>query len=721
MIAPTTTQERDRAERSDGFTYPAEERRAVLTDAECAAMGSLLHRQGASWRAARHQVLVPLFRPIHAALAFAGCRSISVSCSVRWQVLTDMEQRGTPFWVWSEDEWRETIGRTEALGRTYMTAVAYLLGDLDGLHALAVVDRATALAERVFGSAPVTATLGRVHVVVDGWGYDCKPTSIGYLNRVVCQALVVARSPHLEAVTRAHLDALLAINRGNGRTSVALLSRVLATLGILPVGIGRMRAADSRTADHGAEGMSAEWYGWCQRWRAQSSRRSTPTIYWHLLKTGRWLAAQFPAVTTPAQWTQEVAVACVAAVNGMKTGDWSLAWAAHNGERVGKPLRPNAKASQLSALRTFFRDCHEWGWVPVRFNPDRCLRTPQAVRNLIGPDPRVIDRPIWVKLVAAALALSADDLPTNYRYPLTMVQALAALWVCAGLRADEIVRLRVGCIRWQTEDVIVPETGALLEKETVCFLDVPVNKTTTAFTKPVPPIVGQRIAAWERERPAGQVPLLDATTGERVQFLFGVRNHRIPPAYLNAGLIPLLCLKAGVPQRDARGKITSHRARASIASMLYNGPEPWTLAELQVFLGHKNPQSTQYYAKVDPTRLAKKYADTGYLERNLAMVEVLLDVEALGRGEQRVLYYEMGHGLCSNPYWHQCPHRMACVRCPMYVPGEAAQYVRAQEGIRHLFETVPLSEEEREAAEGDEDALQQLIARNAGRVPPTSL
>jgi len=325
MIAPTTTQERDGAERYVEFAYPAEERRAVLTEAECAAMGSLLHRHGASWRAARHQVLVPLFQPIHAALAFAGCRSGGVSCSVRWQVLTDLERRGMTFWGWSEDEWRETIGRTEALGRTYMTVVAYLLGGLDGLHALAYVNRATVLAERVFGSAPVTATLGRVHVVVDGWGYDCKPTSIGSLNRVVCQALVVARSPHLEAVTRAHLDTLLAINRGNSRTSVALLSRVLATLGILPVGIGRMRAVDSRAADHSAEGMAAEWYGWCQRWRPQSARRSTPTIYWHLLKTGRWLAAQFPAVTTPTQWTQEVAVACVAAVNGMRTGDWSLA------------------------------------------------------------------------------------------------------------------------------------------------------------------------------------------------------------------------------------------------------------------------------------------------------------------------------------------------------------------------------------------------------------
>ncbi len=41
------------------------------------------------------------------------------------------------------------------------------------------------------------------------------------------------------------------------------------------------------------------------------------------------------------------------------------------------------------------------------------------------------------------------------------------------------------------------------------------------------------------------------------------------------------------------------------------------------------------------------------------------------------MYYELGHGLCANPYWHQCPYRMACVRCEFYVPGERAQYVRA--------------------------------------------
>lgn len=165
-----------------------------------------------------------------------------------------------------------------------------------------------------------------------------------------------------------------------------------------------------------------------------------------------------------------------------------------------------------------------------------------------------------------------------------MDRALAALWVCCGLRSDEVVRLRVGCIRWQRQDVKVASAGEVLKKEEVCFLDVPANKTATAFTKPVPTTVGRRINEWERVRPTDQQLALDEKTSEKVHFLFSIRNSKLHSRYLNNMLIPALCRKAGVPQRDARGKITSHRARATIASQLNNGPEPLTLSELQAFL-----------------------------------------------------------------------------------------------------------------------------------------
>ena len=53
----------------------------------------------------------------------------------------------------------------------------------------------------------------------------------------------------------------------------------------------------------------------------------------------------------------------------------------------------------------------------------------------------------------------------------------------------------------------------------------------------------------------------------------------------NLRLIPLLCRKAGVPLADARGRITSHRARATIATQLYNAKEPMTLFELRQIFG----------------------------------------------------------------------------------------------------------------------------------------
>jgi len=98
---------------------------------------------------------------------------------------------------------------------------------------------------------------------------------------------------------------------------------------------------------------------------------------------------------------------------------------------------------------------------------------------------------------------------------------------------------------------------------------VSVNKTSTAFTKPVDPVVGNLIERWEKERHR-QPALVDVKTGELVSYLFMHRGHRIYGSYINKSLIPMLCRKAGVPNEDARGAITSHRARATIASQLFN-------------------------------------------------------------------------------------------------------------------------------------------------------
>ena len=408
----------------------------------------------------------------------------------------------------------------------------------------------------------------------------------------------------------------------------------------------------------------------------------------------------------------------------MKIGEWCDARQHQNlgARRIGQPLRPNSQARLLKSLRVFLRDCQEWEWIPVRINPHRALRIPRSVQNQIGPNPRVVDKEAWAKLLWAAMNLQDEDLPqANGRlmYPLEMVRAVAVVWCFAALRSDEIMRLRVGCIRWQYQDVMIPETGEMLPRDAVCFLDIPVNKTMTSYTKAVHPLVGTRINEWERLRPPEQPRALDDKTSELVPFLFSYRGKRLPTNYLNASLIPHLCRKAGIPDQDSRGTITSHRARATIASMLYNAKEPLDIFQLKEYLGHRQLSSTQSYVRVDPTRLARQVAQAGYLEQNLATIEVLLDQEAVMNGAaargECWKYYDLGHGYCTNPFWAQCVHRLACARCPYYRPkgSTVEQLVEGKANLVRMLEFVALTEEEQVLVTEGIALHQDLIERLA--------
>jgi hypothetical protein len=121
-----------------------------------------------------------------------------------------------------------------------------------------------------------------------------------------------------------------------------------------------------------------------------------------------------------------------------------------------------------------------------------------------------------------------------------------------------------------------------------------------------------------------------------------------------------------------RGAITSHRARSTIASQLYNAKEPMTLFELQAWLGHRSPQSTQFYAKISAQTLSRAYADAGYFSRNVRAIEVLIDRDAVASGAaasgEPWQHYDLGHGYCGYTFFEQCQHRMACARCDFYTP-----------------------------------------------------
>ena len=369
-------------------------------------------------------------------------------------------------------------------------------------------------------------------------------------------------------------------------------------------------------------------------------------------------------------------------------------------------------------------DLQEREWIPRRFDPFRAFATPRSIKALIGPAPRTIADDLWAKLLWAGLNLTVADLPghggaprshrrangeTNGSYyPLEMLRALSLVWLFAGLRSDEIVRLRVGCARQEPSPQ--PSSAAT----PYWLLEVPVHKTGTALTKPIDPIVGEAIAAWQRVRPH-QPKVCDSKTGEPVDVLFSYRAKAVPREYLNHRLIPLLCRKAGIPRSDARGPISSHRARSTIASQLFNAREPMTLFELQAWLGHRSPATTQHYVAFTPTRLARAYTEAHYFQRNLRMMDVLIDQEAIKSGatDEPWRYYDLGHGFCSYEFFDQCPHRMACARCDFYIPKESSQsdLIASKAGMMRMLQEIPLTDDERAAVDGDVAAIERLLER----------
>jgi integrase len=715
-------------------------RRTSLSAAEAEALALLNERFRLglkAWPELARAALARLLQPLYDVLAITGACRAPRNSAIHLMV-EEMHQRQTTFWAWAEDEWLEVLCPSERAFhvrhrwsgncRQYLIAASYLLCGFTGLHAIGTFFQYR-LAIKVFGREAVDTAMRRVREELRGIGYGSRAKS--YVPNALYWALLLNRSPRLEDITVELLEEVrrrgtLYVKRGVGTISHSLLR-----MGIIARPLSRaIEAAPPADRYKATDGVPAEWLAWCRRWRDTSTLApsSRATVYYSALKVGRWLAHHHPDVLTPGHWTRGLALEYVAAVDRMKIGEWSNPGGIYANQH-GKPLRPNAKEKHLGSVRAFFRDCQEWEWSERRFDPYRVFATPRGVRAQIGPDPRVIADDLWAKLLWAGLNLTADDLPKSYflvgprtrlpQYPFEMVRALAVTWLFGGLRRDELSRLRVGCVRWQREETAAggSTSAGPPPQAAVCLLDVPVNKTSRAFTKPVDVAVGEAITAWEKVR-LPQPEMLDQKTGELAAFLFAHRGRRFGTSYLNRSLIPMLCRKAGVPEADARGKITSHRARSTIASQLYNAKEPLSLFELQEWLGHASPGSTQYYARITPTKLMKSYERAGYFERNVRTVKVLLDQDAIRSGAaagEPWKYYDLGHGYCTYDFFEQCPHRMACAKCSFYLPkgSSRAQLLEARSNLQHMLQEMPLRDEERAAVEDGVAAMGKLCERLA--------
>jgi len=717
------------------------DRQTDVREDEAAALAELgpdgLRRRratGVPRRTAKHwAALTRLVEPLDAARGTLhhgeDARFRRASAHAAAIILQSCADRGSSYWAWTADDWADVCGPNattflaaqltpiDTTVRPFVIAIGYLLGGFDNFEVLGTFNRLH-LARLVFGDDAVLDSLRQAGAILDGWGYRTVATASTHMRGVFSQAMLLNRSPllsDLDDQAFARLRAHPSTNAHQGEMLFAL-QRAVASLGYCdpPVRTGREHMAV-------IEGADPAWVGWLERWLATSTltpkvRGIIRTI---IAKMGRWLAVEHPEITEPSQWTRQTCAAWVAAVDRMQVGDFVQRRTAL-GTRAGKPIAPRTKAHMLMASRMFFRDCQEWEWIPRRFDPARALALPRSVSALIGTDPRVIADDAWAKLLWAGLNLEPDDLPggsADTYYPMVLIRAVTLTWLFSGLRSDEITRLRVGCVRWQHDgDPIAADSPIVLADDAVCLLDVPVHKTGVAFTKPVDPLLGQAIEAWQSERPA-QPAITDRKTGEYVDALFAMRGQPVARGYLNQTIIPALCTKAGVPTNDVRGKITSHRARSTIASQLYNAKEPMTLFELQAWLGHRSPHSTQHYAKITPNALSRAYRDAGYFARNMRTIEVLIDRDAVTTGAAATgkpwQHYDLGHGWCSYSFFEQCPHRMACARCDFYTPKDSAkaQLLEASGNLQRMLAAIPLTDEERAAADDDRAALARLLDR----------
>ena len=118
---------------------------------------------------------------------------------------------------------------------------------------------------------------------------------------------------------------------------------------------------------------------------------------------------------------------------------------------------------------------------------------------------------------------------------------------------------------------------------------------------------------------------------------------------------------------------------------------------------------------IDVARL-DTWSRTWQRSRCLLDQEAIMNGEAARGGDWK--YYDLGHGLCANPFWAECPHRMACARCPYYRPKESLkdQLVEGKANLVRMLEFVSLTEEEKLlVTEGIE--LHQALIEQLADVP----
>jgi len=226
-------------------------------------------------------------------------------------------------------------------------------------------------------------------------------------------------------------------------------------------------------------------------------------------------------------------------------------------------------ARKLAATRALFRALREHGI--VAHNAADLVAAPKRGRKL----PRVLD--------SEEIASLLDRIPTSTPLELRD-RAMFELAYASGLRAEELIKLDVGSVDFDAEEVRVEGKGSKTR----------IVPTGEAALRAISDYV-------QRGRPA-----LDAGAGGREGFappsalFLSKTGRRLSTSDVRRRL------RGWARQAAVSGKVHPHALRHSFATHLLDGGAD--LRAIQELLGHSSVSTTQIYTRVESARLKRVYA-----------------------------------------------------------------------------------------------------------------
>jgi integrase/recombinase XerC/integrase/recombinase XerD len=225
-------------------------------------------------------------------------------------------------------------------------------------------------------------------------------------------------------------------------------------------------------------------------------------------------------------------------------------------------------ARKLAATRALFRTLREHGVVAQ--NPADLVSAPKRGHQL----PRVLD--------AEEMAALLDRIPASTPLELRD-RGMFELAYASGLRAEELVKLDVGSVDFDAEEVRVEGKGA--KTRIVPTGESALRAISDYVERGRPALEANRPAA----RPAADRALFLSKSGRRLS-TSDVRRR----------------LRVWARQAAVAGRVHPHALRHSFATHLLDGGAD--LRAIQELLGHSSISTTQFYTRVESARLKRAYA-----------------------------------------------------------------------------------------------------------------